>query len=164
MNPRLTLDPPEWLDVTPATATKPIHSIVIYPSGARMRGPEPDPRRVAKEMFGDHATGVITLHHPLFAEHDHDPRPVYIAYVHDNAVAHYNAGDERFRLNETAWALYGGSTIYGPVVVARDLGSISDRPTVRPMAVDVANLILESTAWITDDMRARMHSLRDIEF
>lgn len=80
-------------------------------------------------------TPVVTLHHPMFVS-------LTIGYVDDWGATNGSP------LNEKAWALYGGSPIYGPMWVADDnLGDLDP---------EVVALLLGDTDWVGPEIRRSM--------
>lgn len=82
-------------------------SIVIPPTG-RIHALDTPGATVAHELLGD--TEVVTLRHPAMPPRSH------VMWV--GALSALDGSP----LNRRAWALYGGSPIFGTAVVASDTG------------------------------------------
>lgn len=90
--------------------------------------------RQAKTEFAENYE-VVSLHHPMFA-----------STLHVGMVGAYSALDGS-ELNRKAWALYGGSPIYGPMLMFPDDGT--------SIAAEVATALL-GNEWLTPDIEASM--------
>lgn len=119
-----------------STTTNPnVNVLRVDPDGTVTAYEGADPLRLAGEAF-DGRNEVITCRNPW-------TRRTTVGVVHDTGRL------DGLPLNEKAWALYGGSPIFGPMFYSLDL-------PYPPLPDEVVAMLLSDEDWIGDDIRAAM--------
>jgi hypothetical protein len=95
------------------------------------------PERTAAAFIGTEHLSVVTCHHPALAG-------THVLYVDDFGLTLGRP------LNRKAWALYGGSPIYGPAVLLRDDHDDLDPDILEALAAEFPDpeISAQMDAWL----------------
>ena len=101
-------------------------------------------------------TDILKVAHNLFTSTEVVPCVEYHGEIMVGVIEGFGRLDG-LPINEKAWALYGRSPIFGPMLFGVDL--TEDEGRVDPIPQPLAALLLGDTDWVGEELRTRMRGV-----